>query len=258
MPNAAKASQDLTGFVSNAPPDLVEIYKKKTITYGRKEILEKLLAPTADMRRVWKELENQNPPFDHAVTLFKVVRELADPRKAKEPKPHDVEKHYRDIARHAAALARLIQDSNTDPGVMLDLQVFEYASAETMAAYGINCWDTMHFEERQLAGWAVLGYWPRTSEILKSLAERAKASAVLHATDSRAVKKVLNPEKQRTRYFVMRLAQHMQDTYGKQLYGTVASIASAILPTALNKNDVKNMRQKSDRGQKRGVEKPGI
>ena len=256
MPNtttAAKPSVPVK-YLENAPADLIKDHQTKRVSDGY-AALEALVSHPS-MGRVWKELAKRPHGEGWARHLFAAVKvlshgamggeglkQLAAGRKVtiKRPKSRtDVKAEYQKIARRARSLAELIEGSK------LDQQVFEYAPADLMAAYGIADWDKLTSEQRQDSAFSILGAWPHITEVLDLLAKAADAQAQSAVTEPRLVDRYTIDQESKLpvfalKHFVRGLVAYMRREYKGPMYGTVANISNAVFGIDLEKRDVEKL-----------------
>lgn len=219
-------------YVKSAPQPLIDWYETDTIHKGR-DFLERLIT-RPKMGRAWPELSKRSKKKDHAKKLFgKIVFIEQESRKSVVLRREEEQKKYCKIAKQAQKLAAAITEGP------LNKLVFEYFSADTMNTNGIANWNDKSKMERNNLPYDLLMEWPPLIEILKSLETQAIKLGGEAMKQPRTVER--QKDGYRQLYFVRALAEYVKAEYDSPLYGTVASISSAVLEVDLTKEAVARM-----------------
>ena len=225
---ASKRKRVLTAHVASAPASLIQAYQDFTVGKGS-NFLRSLLTHS-DMESAWRALHRHKKTSDYAMRLFREIVFIE--QRSCRPVVYrrtDVREQRRKIARQAQTLADAIEEGP------LDRLTFEYFPTEAIAANGLPDRGQLSKLERGWQAHDLLREWPPLTTVLRELADRALELADEAMKEHRIVERASqNKKTDRRLYFVRALAAYIREEFGSPLYGTVASITSAILNESLS------------------------
>jgi integrase-like protein len=181
----------------NAPPALVQQYKKRLTTDGslvdgkfatlikhrpsyekqkrpsQLRLLEELLCNTR-MKRAWDIIRNYEQGEKYYENAYNAIREAMRLARLGIVSQKARKERYEDIAKRAEKLAKVISEPTGMPGTYtgdLDLPVYEFLPQHVASNLGAQSWATMQSDERHDWAVSILDDWPTEVALLLDTAK---------------------------------------------------------------------------------------